>query len=294
MITYHRTQVDGLEVFYREAGSKNLPTVILLHGFPSSSHMFRDLIPRLAGDFHVVAPDYIGFGYSAQPPATEFQYTFDNLAAHVEKLLFDKLHLAKFAIYVQDYGAPVGFRLASGHPEAISAIVVQNGNAYVEGLSPAWASLRALWANRTADTEQAVRAFLAPETTRFQYTEGVGNVEEVSPDAYTFDQLGLDRPGNDAIQISLFHDYASNLALYPQWHAYFREHQPPMLIVWGKNDPFFTVEGAKAFQRDLPEAELHLLDTGHFALEDKGEFMAQQMRRFLRDVVGQGTKRKTA
>jgi len=294
MITYHRTQVDGLEVFYREAGSKNLPTVVLLHGFPSSSHMFRDLIPRLAGDFHVVAPDYIGFGYSAQPPATEFQYTFDNLAAHVEKLLFDKLHLAKFAIYVQDYGAPVGFRLASGHPEAISAIVVQNGNAYVEGLSPAWASLRALWANRTADTEQAVRAFLAPETTRFQYTEGVGNVEEVSPDAYTFDQLGLDRPGNDAIQISLFHDYASNLALYPQWHAYFREHQPPMLIVWGKNDPFFTVEGAKAFQRDLPEAELHLLDTGHFALEDKGEFMAQQMRRFLRDVVGQGTKRKTA
>ena len=294
MITYHRTKVDGLEVFYREAGSKDLPTVVLLHGFPSSSHMFRDLIPRLAGEYHVVAPDYIGFGYSAQPSSSEFPYTFDNLSGHVEKLLFDKLQLAKFAIYVQDYGAPVGFRIASRHPEAISAIVVQNGNAYEEGLSPAWAALRALWANRNADTEQAVRAFLSPETTKFQYTEGVGNVEEVSPDAYTFDQAGLDRPGNDAIQMSLFHDYASNLVLYPEWHTYFREHQPPMLIVWGKNDPFFTVEGARAFLRDLPEAELHLLDTGHFALEDKGEFIAGQMRRFLGDAVSRREKRKTA
>ena len=294
MITYHRTQVDGLEVFYREAGSKDLPAIVLLHGFPSSSHMFRELIPRLAQDFHVVAPDYIGFGYSAQPSAAEFQYTFDNLAAHVEKLLFEKLHLAKFAIYVQDYGAPVGFRIASRHPEAISAIVVQNGNAYEEGLSPAWAPLRALWAKRSVATEEAVRAFLAPETTKFQYTEGVANVDEVSPDSYTFDQLGLARPGNDAIQISLFYDYASNLALYPQWHEYFRGHRPPTLIVWGRNDPFFTVEGAKAFQRDLPEAELHLLDTGHFALEDKGEFIAEQMRRFLGHVASRGTKRKTA
>ncbi len=294
MVTYHRTQIDGLEVFYREAGAKDLPTIVLLHGFPSSSHMFRDLIPRLAGEFHVVAPDYIGFGYSAHPPATKFAYTFDNLAARVEKLLFDKLRLTKFAIYVQDYGAPVGFRIASRHPDAISAIVVQNGNAYAEGLSPAWAPLRALWANRTAETEQAVRAFLAPETTKFQYTEGVGNPEEVSPDSYTFDQLGLDRPGNDAVQISLFHDYASNLELYPQWQAYFREHRPPTLIVWGEGDPFFTVAGAKAFQRDLPEAELHLLDTGHFALEDKGEAIAEQMRRFLRETEGKSKKRRTA
>jgi pimeloyl-ACP methyl ester carboxylesterase len=243
------------------------------------------LIPRLAGDFHIVAPDYIGFGYSAQPQATEFRYTFDNLAEHVEKLLFDNLNLEKFAIYVQDYGAPVGFRIASRRPDAISAIVVQNGNAYEEGLSDAWAPLRALWAKRNAGTEQAVRAFLAPETTKFQYTKGVRNVEAVNPDAYTFDQLGLDRPGNDAIQISLFHDYASNLALYPQWQAYFRERRPPMLIVWGKNDAFFTVEGAKAFQRDLPKAELHLLDTGHFALEDEGEFIAREMRRFLGAAV---------
>jgi pimeloyl-ACP methyl ester carboxylesterase len=285
MIEYHRIKIDGLEVFYREAGSKQHPTIVLLHGFPSSSHMFRDLIPALAGDFHVVAPDYIGFGYSAQPPADKFPYTFNSLSEHVEKLVFQKLKLTKFTIYVQDYGSPVGFRIAARHPEAIQAIVVQNGNAYAEGLSPAWEPLRALWANRNAATEQAVRAFLTAETTRFQYTHGVRDAAKISPDSYTFDQIFLDRPGNDAIQISLFHDYQSNLALYPEWHEYFRKHQPPMLIVWGQNDPFFTVEGAKAFQRDLPEADLHLLDTGHFALEEDAGHIAAHMRRFLGNAV---------
>jgi len=281
MIRYKRTTIDGQELFYREAGSEDQPAIVLLHGFPSSSHMFRDLIPALAGKFHVIAPDYIGFGYSAHPPASEFQYTFDNLAALVEKLLFDKLQLNKFAIYVQDYGSPIGFRIATKHPEAISAIVVQNGNAYEEGLSPAWAPLRELWADRNAGTEGAVRAFIAAETTKFQYQEGVRNAVEINPDSYTFDQHFLDRPGNDAVQISLFQDYASNLKLYPKWHEYLRKNQPPALIVWGKNDPFFTVEGAKAFQRDLPKAELHLLDTGHFALEDHGDFIAQHINRFL-------------
>ena len=281
MITYNRTVIDGQELFYREAGSQDRPAIVLLHGFPSSSHMFRDLIPTLAADFRVIAPDYIGFGHSAQPSASEFAYTFDSLARWVEKLLFDHLGLARFAIYVQDYGAPVGFRIASGHPEAISAIVVQNGNAYAEGLSPAWAPLRALWSKRDSTTENAVRAFLAPQTTKFQYTEGMRDPSKVSPDSYTYDQHFLDRPGNDAIQISLFHDYASNLDLYPRWHEYFRAHQPPTLIVWGKNDPFFTVDGAEAFQRDLPKAELHLLDTGHFAIEDHGDAIAQHIRRFL-------------
>ena len=281
MITYNRTVIDGQELFYRDAGSQDRPAIVLLHGFPSSSHMFRDLIPTLAADFRVIAPDYIGFGHSAQPSASEFSYTFDSLARWVEKLLFDHLGLTRFAIYVQDYGAPVGFRIASGHPEAISAIVVQNGNAYAEGLSPAWAPLRALWSKRDSATENAVRAFLAPQTTKFQYTEGMRDPSKVSPDSYTYDQHFLDRPGNDAIQISLFHDYASNLDLYPRWHEYFRVHQPPTLIVWGKNDPFFTVDGAEAFQRDLPKAELHLLDTGHFAIEDHADAIAQHIRRFL-------------
>jgi len=284
MITYHRKLIDGQELFYRAAGSSERPTIVLLHGFPSSSHMFRDLIPALAGDFHVIAPDFIGFGYSAQPAASEFRYTFDHLARWTERLLLEELGLKRFAIYVQDYGAPVGFRIASGHPDRVSAIVVQNGNAYAEGLSPAWAPLRALWSKRSGETEAAVRAFLAPETTRFQYTEGVRDASRISPDSYTFDQYFLDRAGNDAIQIELFNDYASNLELYPRWHEYFRRHQPPMLIVWGKGDPFFTVAGAEAFRRDLPKAELHLLDTGHFALEDHSEYIAEQMQRFLSGV----------
>ena len=281
MTTYHRTKVRGLDVFYREAGHKDAPTIVLLHGFPSSSHMFRELIPRLAEHFRVIAPDMIGFGYSAQPTPEEFQYNFENLAAVTEDLLFGEMKLKSFSIYVQDYGAPVGFRIASGHPEAVEALIVQNGNAYTEGLSAAWEPLRALWSHRSAETEKAVRAFLSAEATRFQYTHGARDVKRISPDSYTFDQFFLDRPGNDAVQLELFCNYASNLALYPEWQSYFRKHQPPALIVWGINDPFFTVEGAKAFQHDLPKAELHLLDTGHFALEEESEAIARYIMRFL-------------
>jgi pimeloyl-ACP methyl ester carboxylesterase len=281
MTTYHRVNVDGLEVFYREAGPKDAETIILLHGFPSSSHMFRGLIPKLADRFHVVAPDYIGFGYSAQPPPSQFVYTFDSLSLHVEKLLFGQLGLTEFVIYVQDYGSPIGFRIASRRPETVLAIVVQNGNAYAEGLSPAWEPLRALWANRNPDTEQAVRAFLTAETTRFQYLHGAGDPAKICPDSYTFDQFFLDRPGNDRIQLDLFQDYASNPPLYPEWQSYFRKYRPPMLVAWGQNDPFFTVAGARAYQRDLPEAQLHLFDTGHFALEEHAEEIAVLIKQFL-------------
>ena len=243
--------------------------------------MFRDLIPQLADRFHVIAPDYIGFGYSDAPAASAFTYTFDNIAATVEKLLFHVLGLTKFSIYVQDYGAPVGFRIASRHPEAIESIVVQNGNAYLEGISAAFDPMQAFWANRNAETEKPVRSLLAAETTRFQYTHGAKNPAAVSPDSWTFDQMFLDRPGNDSIQLDLLHDYPSNVALYDEWHRYFREHQPRTLIVWGRNDPFFTPEGAKAFLRDLPGAELHLLDTGHFALEEESGFIASKIRALL-------------
>ncbi len=281
MTMYRNTTIEGHKIFYREAGSPEAPAIVLLHGFPSSSHMFRDLIPQLAERFHVIAPDYIGFGYSDAPAASEFAYTFENIAAPVETLLFDVLGLKKFSLYVQDYGAPVGFRIASRHPEAIEGIVVQNGNAYGEGISAAFEPLNAFWANRNPETEKPARGLLAAETTRFQYTHGAKNPEAVSPDSWTFDQMLLDRPGQDAIQLDLFHNYPSNLALYDEWHRYFREHQPPTLIVWGRNDPFFTPAGASAFLRDLPQAELHLLDTGHFALEEEHAFIAARIREFF-------------
>jgi pimeloyl-ACP methyl ester carboxylesterase len=295
MTTYNRVPVKGLETFYREAGPKDAPTIVLLHGFPSSSHMFRDLIPRLADRFHVIAPDYIGFGFSAQPDPKHFRYTFDNLTAHIEELLFGVLKLERFSISVQDYGAPVGFRIAAGHPDAIPGIIIQNGNAYVEGISPAFEPLKAFWANRNAETEEPVRALLTAATTKFQYTHGAGNPSKISPDSYTFDQWFLDRLGNDSIQLDLFHDYPSNVALYDKWHDYFRTKQPPTLIVWGQNDPFFTVEGAKAFLRDLPTAELHLLNAGHFALEEEADFIGQRIREFAdRNVIKTGgQERKT-
>jgi pimeloyl-ACP methyl ester carboxylesterase len=281
MTTFQHATVRGFKIFYREAGSKASPTIVLLHGFPSSSHMFRDLIPQLAHKFHVIAPDYIGFGYSDAPDAGKFNYTFDNLAAHVEELLFGVLGLKKFSIYVQDYGAPVGYRIASKHPDAIEGIVVQNGNAYAEGIGAAFDPMKPFWANRNLETEKPVRDMLKKETTIFQYTHGVKDISRISPDSYTVDQLFLDRPGNDAIQLSLLHNYQSNLALYEGWHEFFRSKQPKTLIVWGKNDPFFTVEGAQAYLRDIPKAKLHLLDTGHFALEDSSEFIAQQIVKFF-------------
>jgi pimeloyl-ACP methyl ester carboxylesterase len=274
MATYQHATVRGLKIFYREAGSKASPTIVLLHGFPSSSHMFRDLIPKLAGRFHVIAPDYIGFGYSDAPDVSQFEYTFDNLAAQIEELLFGALGLKKFSIYVQDYGAPVGFRIAVRHPEAIEGIVVQNGNAYVEGIGAAFEPMTPFWASRDVETEKPVRELLKKETTVFQYTHGVKDAARISPDSYTVDQHFLDRPGSDAIQLNLLHNYQANLGHYEGWHQFFRHKQPKTLIVWGKNDPFFTVDGAKAYLRDIPKAELHLLDTGHFALEDSSDFIA--------------------
>src|SRR5579872_2401054 len=243
--------------------------------------MFRDLIPKLAGSFRLIAPDYLGFGFSDQPSAKDYKYTFDNLTSLVEKLLFEHLKLKKFSIYVQDYGAPVGFRLASTHPDAIEGIVVQNGNAYVEGISAAFEPLKPFWVNRNAETEKPVRSLLTLDTTKFQYTHGANESSLISPDTWTFDQHFLDRPGNDAIQLELFYNYPSNVALYDKWHEYFKKRQPKTLILWGQNDPFFTVEGAKAFQRDLPKAELHLLAGGHFALEEYSQLIADEMTQFL-------------
>jgi pimeloyl-ACP methyl ester carboxylesterase len=277
MPAFQYATVRGLRMFYREAGSKESPTIVLLHGFPSSSHMFRDLIPQLAAKFHIIAPDYIGFGYSDAPAVSEFEYSFDNLASYVEDFLFDILGLKKFSIYVQDYGAPIGYRIAVKHQDAIEGIIAQNGNAYAEGIGGAFDPMKPFWANRTAETEAPVRALLTLQTTIFQYTHGVKDVSRISPDAYTVDQLFLDRPGNDAIQLNLLHNYQANLPHYGEWQAFFRSKQPKTLIVWGKNDPFFTVEGAQAYLRDIPKAELHLIDTGHFALEDSSEFIAQKI-----------------
>jgi pimeloyl-ACP methyl ester carboxylesterase len=243
--------------------------------------LFRDLIPQLAEKFHVIAPDYIGFGYSDAPAADSFEYTFDNLAAHVEELLFGVLGLTKLSIYVQDYGAPIGYRIAFTHQDAIEGIVVQNGNAYIEGIGAAFDPMKPFWVNRSAETEKPVRELLKKDTTIFQYTHGTKDSSRINPDSYTVDQLFLDRPGNDAIQLDLLHDYQANLAHYDEWHEFFRSKQPRTLIVWGKNDPFFTIEGAQAYLRDLPNAGLHLLDTGHFALEDSSEFIGEQIVKFF-------------
>jgi len=289
MTTYHHANVRGQKLFYREAGSKDSPTLVLLHGFPSSSHMFRDLIPQLADKFRLIATDYVGFGYSDAPSVDEFEYTFDNLATHVEDLLFVNLGLKRFSIYVQDYGAPVGYRIASRHPDAIQSIIVQNGNAYVEGIGGGFDAMKPFWAKRNSETEKPVRELLKKEMTIFQYTHGVKDPDRISPDSYTLDQFFLDRPGNASIQLDLLYNYQSNVALYDRWHEYFRNRQPRMLILWGKNDPFFTVEGAKAYQIDLPNAELHLIDTGHFALEDSSGFIGERIREFLSSQVLKST-----
>lgn len=281
MISYQHAEVRGLKIFYREAGEKNAPTIVLLHGFPTSSFMFRNLIPLLAKKNHVIAPDYPGFGFSDAPSVKEFEYTFDNVASVMEEFLLKTLGLKEFSIYVQDYGAPVGYRIAAANPEAIQKIVVQNGNAYLAGIGPAFDPMKPFWANRSAETETPVRALLTLDTTKFQYLHGARDPSKISPDTYTLDQARLDRPGNDAIQLNLLYNYRSNPPQYDGWHEYFRKHQPPMLIVWGKNDPFFTVEGAEAYKADLPKAELHLLDTGHFALEEELEFIAEKMNEFL-------------
>jgi pimeloyl-ACP methyl ester carboxylesterase len=288
-MTRHRTvMIDGLKIFYREAGDVGKPAIVLLHGFPTSSHMFRHLIPALANQFHVIAPDYPGFGLSDAPSPSSFRYTFDGLADVIEKLLLKELGLERFGLFVQDYGGPVGFRIATRHPERIDWLVVQNSNAYEEGFSGFWNHLRQqYWLTPSAETEAPLRDFLTPDAARWIYTEGVHDPEHVSPDNWIVDLAALARPEGSRIQLDLFYDYRTNVARYPEWQAYLRTQKPPTLIVWGKNDPIFTTEGARAFQRDLPEAELHLVDTGHFALEEDLETIAALMRDFyVRRVRG--------
>ena len=281
-VAYRTVKIDGLDIFYREAGPKDAPVVLLLHGFPTSSHMFRNLIPALAGEFHLVAPDYPGFGNSSMPTVDQFEYTFDHLAEVIDKFT-EKVGLKKYALYVQDYGAPVGYRLAVQHPERVSALVVQNGNAYDEGLdNDFWKPLKAYWQEKTAEREKPLRGFFTREVTIWQYTDGVRDKEAISPDNWNIDQPLLDRPGNVEIQLALFYSYGSNPPHYPEWQAYFRQYQPPMLIVWGKNDEIFPPAGAEPYKRDLKNLEFHLLDTGHFALEEDGDKIADLMRNFLR------------
>lgn len=278
---YHTAVVHGLDIFYREAGAPDRPTILLLHGFPTSSHMFRELIPALAADYHIIAPDYPGFGQSSAPDADAFDYTFDHLAEIMEAFL-QQIGCTRFALFMQDYGSPIGFRIAAKHPEWVSALLVQNANAYVEGINmEAFAPVQPFWASRTAETEGPVRNLLAAGTTRFQYTHGARNPAAISPDNWQHDQPLLDRPGNDRVQLALLHDYQNNVPRYAEWQAYLRQHQPPTLITWGKKDPFFTEAGARAFLRDLPQAKLHLLDTGHFALEEDGPLIATLIREFL-------------
>jgi pimeloyl-ACP methyl ester carboxylesterase len=278
----HRTiQVDGLDIFYREAGRKDAPTILLLHGFPTSSHMFRNLIPALADRYHLVAPDYPGFGNSSAPPIEKFEYTFDKLAKVIDAFT-EKLGLARYALYVQDYGAPVGYSLAAKHPERVTALIVQNGNAYDEGIAnDFWVPLKAYWKDRTEANTAPIRKLLTLEATRWRYTHGVRNVEAISPDNWNVDQPLLDRPGNAEIQLALLYNYRSNPPLYPEWQAYLRKHQPPTLVVWGKNDASFPAEGAYPYKRDLKDVEFHLLDTGHFALEEDGAVIAGLIRSFL-------------
>ncbi len=291
MTTAHRhATVDGHKIFYREAGDPHAPTLLLLHGFPTSSHMFRNLIPLLADRYHVVAPDLPGFGFSDVPDRARFKFTFDQLANIIDRFT-TTVGLKRYAIYVFDYGAPVGFRLALAHPQRITAIITQNGNAYLEGLSEqGWNPIQRYWREPTAENRAALRNFLTLETTRFQYVHGVADEALVAPESYTLDAALLARPGIDEIQLDLFLDYASNVALYPKFQEYFRHSRPPLLAVWGRNDPFFLPPGAEAFKRDIPHAEVHLFDTGHFALETH----VDEIGAAIRDFLGRKLMRKAA
>jgi pimeloyl-ACP methyl ester carboxylesterase len=287
----HRSKmIDGLKIFYREAGDPSKPALVLLHGFPTSSHMFRHLIPALADRFHVVAPDYPGFGLSDAPSPSTFHYTFDKLAEITEKLLVEELGLRRFGLYMQDYGGPVGFRIATRHPELVEWLVVQNSNAYEEGFSGFWDHLRQhYWSSPTAETEAPLRGLLALDATRWIYVHGARDQENIAPDNWIVDLASLARPETDRIQLDLFYDYRTNVALYPAWQDYLRTHQPKTLVVWGKNDPVFTVDGAQAFRRDVPAAEIQLLDTGHFALEEDLDTIVSSLKAFYaREVKGDG------
>jgi pimeloyl-ACP methyl ester carboxylesterase len=274
-VRYRTENIEGVNVFYREAGPQDGPVIVLLHGFPTSSHMFRNLIPRLADRYRVIAPDYPGYGYSDQPDRSAFPYTFDHYASIVDQLL-QRIGASRYALYVMDYGAPVGFRIAVAHPERVTGFVVQNGNAYDEGFDQKfWAPIMKYWRSNAPEDREAIRWLTSRKATHWQYTNGVKDLSLVSPDAETVDQALLDRPGNAEVQLDLFYDYRTNPPLYPQWHEYFKAHQPPMLIVWGKNDEIFPATGAPPYKRDLKNVEMHLFDTGHFALETHGPEIAQ-------------------
>ncbi len=273
-------KVDGQNIFYREAGSKENPAIVLLHGFPTSSHMFRNLIPALSDRYHLIAPDYPGYGNSSMPSATEFDYSFDNLARVVDDFI-QELGLKRYSLYVMDYGAPVGYRIAAKHPDRIQSLIVQNGNAYDEGLLDFWKPIKTYWRERNETNAVPLRKLFTMEATKWQYTNGVQRLEAISPDNWIVDQSLMDRPGNQEIQLALFYSYGSNPPLYPKWQEYFREYQPPTLIVWGKNDAIFPAEGAYPYQRDLKNVEFHLLNTGHFALEEEGPAIAELIRGFL-------------
>jgi len=302
-ISYKTVEIEGLDIFYREAGKPDSPTIVLLHGFPTSSHMFRDLIPQLADQYHLVAPDYPGYGQSSMPSVDEFEYSFDNIANIVDQFI-DKVGLKSYSLYLMDYGAPIGFRIATKHPERVESLIIQNGNAYVEGIdNNFWEPIQAYWKDRNAvnqgldndwwknikaayktdsmTNDEALRFLLSEGATKWQYTNGVRNAEAISPDTWDHVQPLLDREGNQEIQLQLFYSYGSNPPLYPEWQAYLREHQPPTLIVWGKNDEIFPAAGAHPYKRDLKVVDFHLLDTGHFALEEDGDVIAEHIRRFL-------------
>jgi len=280
-VTHHRIEkIDGINIFYREAGSKDKPSVLLLHGFPTSSHMFRNLIPALADDYYVVAPDYPGYGQSDMPDRKSFTYSFDRYGELVDHLL-EKLGIKRYAMYVMDYGAPVGWRLALKHPDRVTALIVQNGNAYDEGLKEFWDPIKKYWAERTDENAKALLKLFTLETTKFQYTDGVDDVTRISPDNWVHDQALLDRPGNADIQLDMMYDYRTNLPLYPKVQEYFRKHQPPTLIVWGERDFIFPADGAHPYKKDLKELEFHLIPTGHFALEDKADVIVPLIRDFL-------------
>jgi pimeloyl-ACP methyl ester carboxylesterase len=283
-VRYKTIRLNELDIFYREAGPQNAPTLLLLHGFPTSSNMFRNLIPRLATTFHVVAPDYPGFGQSSMPSHRDFAYTFENLTNIVEQLV-EKLGLSNYSLYVMDYGAPVGYRLALRHPDRVRALIVQNGNAYDEGLREFWDPIKKYWKDPKTENREAIRFLVDAKSTRWQYENGVTDRTLLDPTTWTLDQVGLDRPGNADIQLDLFYDYRTNVPLYPEFQAFFRHYQPPTLIVWGKNDFIFPAEGAAPYARDLHDLETHLLDTGHFALETHGEEIASRIEEFLKQKV---------
>lgn len=284
-IRYRTVDVDGVDIFYREAGDPDAPAILLLHGFPSSSHMYRNLIAALAPHYRVIAPDYPGFGRSSAPDRGAFAYTFDNFARLIESLT-DQLGLDRYALYLFDYGAPVGFRLAAKHPQRVTALIVQNGNAYDEGIAAFWDPIKAYWRTNGGDEREALRWLTSSKATHWQYTNGVSDLSRVSPDGEIHDQAGMDRPGNAEIQLDLFYDYRTNIPLYPAWQAYFREHRPPTLVLWGDKDEIFVAAGAGPYKRDNPGAEIHLFDTGHFALETHGAEIAGLIGDFLARTVG--------